>query len=163
MRIRHSVISPNKIELQMTPMIDIVFQMLAFFIMTLKIVTIEGDFSVKMPPDSPQEGSLEDQMLPPMTVRLRADSEGELAGIQFADRDFPSFAALNQYVIQLVGSDRGPGSMADTAEVELDADFFLKYRYTMDAITAISGYVTPEGEVVKLIDKIRFSKPREGE
>ena len=41
--------SEDKIELQMTPMIDIVFQLLVFFIMTFKIVTQEGDFNIKMP------------------------------------------------------------------------------------------------------------------
>lgn len=33
----------------MTPMIDIVFQLLVFFIMTFKIVSQEGDFHIKMP------------------------------------------------------------------------------------------------------------------
>ena len=39
----------DKIDINMTPMIDIVFQLLAFFIMTLKIVQPEGDFDVRMP------------------------------------------------------------------------------------------------------------------
>ncbi|NBP80347.1 hypothetical protein EBU58_06445, partial [bacterium] len=34
----------DKIDINMTPMIDIVFQLLAFFIMSLKIVQPEGDF-----------------------------------------------------------------------------------------------------------------------
>ncbi len=39
----------DKIELQMTPMIDVVFQLLIFFMFTFKIATQEGDFNVKMP------------------------------------------------------------------------------------------------------------------
>jgi biopolymer transport protein ExbD len=35
---------PNKVELNMTPMIDIVFQLLIFFIMSFKIAAQEGDF-----------------------------------------------------------------------------------------------------------------------
>ena len=38
-----------KVEMQMTPMIDIVFQLLTFFIMSFKIVAAEGDFDIKMP------------------------------------------------------------------------------------------------------------------
>ena len=39
----------EKIELQMTPMIDIVFQLLVFFIMTFNVVAQEGDFNIRMP------------------------------------------------------------------------------------------------------------------
>ncbi len=48
---------PEKIELQMTPMIDIVFQLLIFFIMTFKIVEVEGDFNIKMPASAPTAGT----------------------------------------------------------------------------------------------------------
>ena len=55
MKIRHTTSSgQDKIELQMTPMIDIVFQLLIFFIMTFKIVAQEGDFNINMPQASPQ-------------------------------------------------------------------------------------------------------------
>ena len=40
---------PDKIPLDMTPMIDVVFQLLTFFCMTLKIAAMEGDFNIKMP------------------------------------------------------------------------------------------------------------------
>ena len=57
MKIRHTTSSgQDKIELQMTPMIDIVFQLLVFFIMTFKIVSQEGDFNVKMPLADPLRG-----------------------------------------------------------------------------------------------------------
>ena len=39
----------QKNELNMTSMIDIVFLLLIFFVMTFKIVELEGDFSVRMP------------------------------------------------------------------------------------------------------------------
>ena len=39
----------EKIEAQMAPMIDVVFQLLIFFMLTLKIVEPEGDFMVNMP------------------------------------------------------------------------------------------------------------------
>ena len=46
----------EEIELQMTPMIDIVFQLLIFFIMTFKIIAPEGDFNIKMPLSAPSDG-----------------------------------------------------------------------------------------------------------
>ena len=48
MKIRHAD-HRDRITLQTTPMIDIVFQLLVFFIMSFKIVLPEGDFNIRMP------------------------------------------------------------------------------------------------------------------
>ena len=39
----------EKIEPQMAPMIDVVFLLLIFFMLTLKIISPEGDFNINMP------------------------------------------------------------------------------------------------------------------
>ncbi len=149
--------SDEKIELMMTPMIDVVFQLLAFFIMTFKIIAPEGDFNIKMPLAAPNPGLPAPDQLPPITVRLRAASDGQLASIQFGQRSLGrDFSALRQQIRGILGDNAGPGSVQDT-EVELDCDYNLRYEYTIDAITAISGYVTPDGRIVKLVDKIKFA------
>ncbi|MEK6237543.1 MAG: biopolymer transporter ExbD, partial [Planctomycetales bacterium] len=56
----------EKVELQMTPMIDIVFQLLVFFVMTFKIVSQEGDFDIKMPLAAPSEGTPDEDLYPPI-------------------------------------------------------------------------------------------------
>jgi biopolymer transport protein ExbD len=48
MRIRHTD-HREQVSLQMTPMIDIVFQLMVFFVFTFKIALPEGDFNVRMP------------------------------------------------------------------------------------------------------------------
>ena len=48
MRIRNRE-ERKKNQLNMTSMIDIVFLLLVFFVMTFKIVELEGDFSIRMP------------------------------------------------------------------------------------------------------------------
>jgi biopolymer transport protein ExbD len=159
MRIRNIASRSDTVELQMTPMIDIVFQMLVFFIMSFKIVLPEGDFNIKMPRAAPREGLPDEMSLPPIQVHLTANQDGQLASLRMNDQALDSFQALRQRIIGLVGDDRGPGSLAESAEVELKCDFNLKYRYVIDAISAISGYVTPEEKVVKLIEKIKFAPP----
>ena len=164
MKIRHSTGSgQDKIELQMTPMIDIVFQLLVFFIMTFKIVAQEGDFNIKMPLAAPREGLPDDTQLPPMKVRLRAAPDGSLAlPISLNETNFDNWEGLHQYIIGIIGDERGPGSIQETAEVELDADFDLRYENVISAITAVSGYVDPaSGDVVKLVEKIKFAPPRQ--
>ncbi len=159
MKIRHSSTSvSDKVEIQMTPMIDIVFQLLIFFLFSFKIVAIEGDFNVRMPAASAAAASIEPQL--PIKVWLTADAQGNLSGIQMADRPVASFAELHEQVMSIVGNDAGPNAAAENTEAELNCDYNLKYQYVINAVTAISGYVTPDGRIVKLIQKIKFSPPK---
>ena len=151
----------DKIEIQMTPMIDIVFQLLVFFIMTFKIVAQEGDFNIKMPLSEPSEGLPDEDKLPPMKVRLRATDSGQLAQISLNDTSFGvDFSKLHAYIIGLIGDQRGPGSAQDTAEIELDCDYGLHYENVIKTVTAVSGYINDEGDIVKLVEKIKFAPPR---
>ena len=156
----------DKIELMMTPMIDIVFQLLIFFIMTFKIISPEGDFNVKMPIAAPSEGTPDETQLPPLKVRLAAGEGGRLRAIRLGDRTLDrreGFLQLHKQIRQIVGDQGGPGSVAETTEVELDCDYDLRFEYVIDAISALSGYVVDEGDrtsVVRLIEKIKFAPPR---
>ena len=83
MKIRHTTGSGDRrIQLQMTPMIDIVFQLLVFFIMTFKIVAQEGDFNIKMPLAAPAVGPVSDIAMPPIQVRLLSDAEGRRSNLR---------------------------------------------------------------------------------
>jgi biopolymer transport protein ExbD len=153
--------SEEKVELMMTPMIDIVFQLLIFFIMTFKIVAPEGDFNIKMPLGKPSQGLPPIDQAPPMTVRLKAARNGQLVDIQFGQRSLgTNFQALREQIRQSLGDDAGPAAAANT-EVELDCDYQLRYEYVVDAITAVTGYVDPKtGQIKKVADKIKFAPPR---
>ena len=184
MKIRHTTSSGDaEIELQMTPMIDIVFQLLIFFIMTFKIVVQEGDFNVKMP-KAAQSNEITDDLIPPFVVTLKADQHGNLNEIGIPSRTFPltppdmhlknvppaaqkqfrqtvlaAFAQMREEVKQFVGKDTGPDSLREKAEAEIVADDHLHYIYIIDAVTHISGYVEAKSPV-KLIQNIKFKPPR---
>jgi biopolymer transport protein ExbD len=164
MKVRHSTSSGGeKIELQMAPLIDIVFQLLTFFIMTFKIGAQEGDFFVKMPLASQTPGPPSEIAMPPITIRLLADPRGGLAGVLINDRALAGrnpMDSLRLEIISLLGDDRGPGSYQESAEVELDCDYNLNYEHTIGAITAVSGYLDDSGNIVKLVEKIKFANPR---
>lgn len=161
MKIRHTD-HRDKIQLQMTPMIDIVFQLLIFFIMTFKIVLPEGDFNIRMPLAA-EETSAEPDETPTLNLRLQANDDGTLAGVRLGDLGFgaeaDTFARLHAHIRGLVDDSGGPGT-ADDQEVEIDADYDLQYDYIMRSITALSGYIE-NGQRHTLIEKIRFAKPRE--
>ena len=155
--------SEENVELMMTPMIDIVFQLLIFFIMTFKIAAPEGDFNIKMPLAAPSPSPPNIDQLPPMTVHLKAGASGALTGIQFGQTPLGlSFDALRASVRQMIGDAAGPGAVQD-AEVELDCDYDLEYKYVVRALTAVSGEIDPQtGQIIKLVEKIKFAPPDKG-
>lgn len=164
MKIRqHIQTSPEKVELQMTPMIDVVFQLLIFFMLSFKIGAAEGDFNVTMPP-AEARGAAQQPLVTQIRVRLSANADGTLAGIHFGDVPLPSFEALHQEAMAIVGGENAPAAEAlvDTTEVEFDCDFGLHYDYVIRAIDAVSGYRSQDGRIVKLIERIKFTPPREG-
>jgi len=170
MKLRHTTTSgDDKIELQMTPMIDIVFQLLVFFIMTFKIVSQEGDFNIKMPLAAPAAGQPDELQVETMRVRMEADGTGKLARMTLNDRVLPFLVGedgrvqmkpLQDEIIALLGTDRGPDSIQENSEVELDCDFGLNYVHVIEAITAVSGYIGDDDTVIKLVEKIKFAPPR---
>ncbi len=151
------------IKLNMTAMIDIVFQLLVFFIMTFKIVEMEGDFNIKMPRATDEQNQVDIDVTPNIiSVILTAGAEGGIAGIQvdngidgaeFTEADM--YQKLSEFVEQTLSVDSDPSTATET-EVEFDIEFNLKYQYTVRAIEAVSGRENPDGSVKKLIEKIKF-------
>ena len=152
----------EKVEVQMTPMIDIVFQLLVFFIMTFKIVAQEGDFSIKMPLAAPSEATTPEDELPPMKVRLTALGKS-LNTIEFNGEVMKDFSHLHQRLTEVVGGpgeQNGPSSRREDAEVELDCDYNLRYEFVIQAVTSVSGQRGEDGSITKLVEKIKFAQPR---
>ncbi len=162
MKIRESRVAATKIEAQMAPMIDVVFQLLIFFMLTLKIIPVEGDFNINMPIGQ-QATESPDITPPPIKVRLIANEDGSLAGVQMNQRqlgnDSLAFDRLNAEIGNLVGRRDNP--FADELEVEIDADYNLHYRFVISAVSACAGCVAPEsGRVVRCVDLVKLGPPR---
>ena len=150
----------EKQELNMTSMIDIVFLLLVFFVMTFKIVELEGDFSIRMPLAG-QASSVSDPTDLPLKLRMRATPEGQLASMSLGENDLGvDFTKLRATILQQVGTS-APVDGEDGPEIEIDTDYNLRYSYIIQAITAVSGYKNGD-EVVKLIERVKFAKPRRG-
>ncbi|WP_153557913.1 ExbD/TolR family protein [Roseimaritima sediminicola] len=159
MKIRNKE-APTKTELSMTSMIDVVFLLLIFFILTFKIVELEGDFGIKMPLAGASSSSMDDFDVP-ITLRMTADADGNLISMKLNETNLGTdFEQLRSMVTSLVGNQAGPdASEEDGPEVEIDTDFNLRYEYVIEAITHVSG--RKEGDqIIKLIEKIKFAAPR---
>ena len=145
-------------KLNMTSMIDIVFLLLIFFVMTFKIVELEGDFSIRMPLAGSGAATVDPTDLP-LKLRLQADENGKLTSMALNEIDLGvDFDQLRANVVSLIGS-TAPVDGEEGPEIEIDTDYNLRYEYVIEAITAVSGY-KDGNQVVKLIEKIKFAKPR---
>lgn len=165
MKIRNTDREAEDIKLDMTAMIDVVFQLLVFFVMTFKTPVYEGDFGIKMPLSSPTDTMEIDTPDEPMTITLVADENRDLSSMTVVygsntipisfDKSNPdaAFNALQNYVIEQVGTQNDPSASDIEAEFDIDAD--LRYHYTVKAIEMVSGYRQGE-QIVQLIEKINF-------
>ena len=104
MKIRNTDKNKDEVSLddQMAPMIDVVFQLLMFFMLTLKIIEPEGSLAINMPRGRPEKSKSD---RPPMkqTVTLEANADGSLKSLSFGANSFsfrPSRddAAIDQYI-----------------------------------------------------------------
>ena len=143
-----------RVDVEMTPMIDVVFQLLTFFLMTFKVVEVEGDFRLKMPLAAKTGGPQVE--FPPIRVALRADPQGNLAEIAWEGRGpVESLDRLHALVASVVVDN----PLADEASVEFRCDPPLRYEHAIRAITAVSGGHQADGTPYRLIDNVRLGPP----
>jgi len=162
MRFRHGSSTLDKIEMQMTPMIDIVFQLNIFFILSFKIVLPEGDFNIRMP-SAAAARSMELSESIPTPLVMKADADGRLADMRLGGRSFgngpDAFLKMHSQIRGMVNDAGGPGT-ANDLEIELDCDYDLNYEHVMRAITAITGYIE-NGQPHKLIERVKFTPQKQ--
>ena len=158
MKFRHRSKQEDKTELSMTSMIDIVFLLLVFFVMTFKISAQEGDFNVKMPLKG--DGAQSDSTQLPLKLRLISDGSGNIAEIVLNEsKSFGTdWEGLRGFIVQSVGSETGP-SDAEGPEIEIDLDYDLHYEHVIQAISSVTGYRSGN-DIVRLIDRIKFAPQR---
>ena len=165
MAARRSSGTPEFVSFDMTPMIDCCFQLIIFFMLSLRISTPEGDFSIKMP----LARGAEDTPAAPLPIKLglQADANGRLCSLTMGAKPLSSQAPFNELrreMRAIIKDDIGPGASGGKPEVELDCDPHLHYQYVMQTITAVSGFVGKdaqgERQIVKLIEKIKFAPRR---
>ena len=140
----------EKPRINMTPMIDMVFLLLTFFVLTFRVFTPEGDFNVQM--------SLTGQAMPvestdeSVQVRLVADAEGMLSAIQLNGENIENFDILRQRMAAI-------GLASPDLEVVLFLDDHLRYEYVVKAMTAVSGELH-EGQIRRISRNIKFARQK---
>ena len=133
-----------------TPMIDVVFLLLIFFVMTFKIIVPEGDFNIRMTPMGQAQIAAIDT--DSVQVRLIAHEDGSLSAILLNGEGVDGFDLLRQHIstISLTNPD---------LEVAFHPDEHLRYEYIIRAITAVNGDIQ-DGQIRRICDKIKFVRQK---
>ena len=153
--------APSKVDIPMAPMIDIVFQLLIFFMLNLKIIAPEGNFNINLPIAAPASQP-QDVILPDIKVGLRSDREGHLTQLTLGGNnlgnDDAAFDRLNKEILGIIGRPGNP--LTKEIEVELDADYECQYKYIVKAISRCTGRYDPQTQqVARYVEKIKFAPP----
>jgi biopolymer transport protein ExbD len=160
---RRNIKAPEKIDINMTPMIDVVFQLMAFFLMTFRVASVEGDFNLKLPKDERSAGPANTQV-EMIDVIMRAKPDGDLAVLAVGGAALPGanpvakFGELTKYVAIKVSAARAAGQ--DEPEIQIDADDNLRYENIISAISHVSSHYDANGQPAPLAKKVKF-KPKQ--
>ena len=134
----------EEIEVQITPMLDMAFQLLTFFILTYHPSPTEGQFALNLmpaqavakPDEAPTAEAPPSDGTPPalksVTTTLRADAEGNLAGIVMGDNE----VAPDKVQDEVKRLYKDPSLPFDQALIQVDPK--LKYAALMTIVDAFS-------------------------
>jgi len=141
-------------------MIDVIFLLLIFFMLNLKIFTPESNYSVNMPISGPS--AQVDQHLPEIKVTLRSDRDGNLTEVALGSKNLgntdAAFERLNREILAIIGRPGNP--LTKEVEVEIDADYETQYKYVVRAISKCTGRFDPESkQIARYVEKIKFAPP----
>jgi biopolymer transport protein ExbD len=138
----------------MTPMIDIVFQLLIFFILTLRIAPAEAEFELKMPRRGTTASAEWTAM--PMIVELTSHESGSLESIVLNGEALSGIEELQARIVRLVAENP---QLTTAARVELRCEEELAYEHAIAALGAVSTDRLADGTLVRLIERVRLTAP----
>ena len=138
----------DEVELQVTPMLDMAFQLLTFFILTYRAAPMEGQFSMnllpaapaikmdaKEPPNSDAKNADVPQQLRTMTTQLRANPDGTLGQVNLEEIEVQGMDQLRAKLKDILD----PAKELPFEQALIQADPNLKYEELMKVIDVFSS------------------------
>jgi biopolymer transport protein ExbD len=151
----------EEVEVQITPMLDMAFQLLTFFILTYRPAPIEGQFSMNLLPaspvidmskDAPESSEVPDKGVPTalrtMTTSLYAAPSGELGRVNVGDLEVQGMQQLEAKLKEILSDKNLPFDQA-----LIQADPRLKYSELMKVIDIYSNLNISKISFAELTDQ----------
>jgi len=165
---------PADVQLNLAAMLDMAFQLLAFFIMTFHPAPIEGHFQLHMPPPGqmtaapmdnstapPTEGVDAPSFVETLDLFVRSDDRGEVTAINVGQQEVvlgrltaKSIQQLNSHLrsvftIQAVPFDR----------IQLHVDRRLHYEELMKIVDVCTRQTLPDGSQMRQVGFVELADP----
>lgn len=123
----------SKLELQIAPLIDVVFLLLIYFMVTASLIKKEGDISFVLPANVPAEEM--NEMPVEVLIEITADGIVEVEGLRFAAED----RTLDDLVVQLQGLGEIARSQSSPFSVNLLPDSEAYHDRVIDVMDACAA------------------------
>jgi len=134
----------EKVELQMTPMIDCVFLLIIFFVANLKFPEIEGNLRAYLPKSAPGRAAGPQEKIDRIVINL--DPAGNRVQVAVNNKILPrGIYGLTTRLLLL-------RRQLPAAEVIIDASPDVRYLYVVKALNACAAVG---------FSKVSFAQPRE--
>lgn len=157
---QYSVLSTQHV---VVPLLSVCFLVIAFLLLLVRTMPTEGGLTLRTPLALPKQPSPDFSQLPTIKIRLQANADGTLASIAMNQRPVKNCDDLRSEIRAIVRPNRRGefnSPLPSAPDVELNCDYNLSYEYTMQALTALSGYLDDDGRLVKLVERVKFSPRR---
>ena len=141
-------------RLQMSSMIDIVFLLLVFFVMTFRITSQEGDFGLEATEVTGNARAAATTNLP-LLLKLDSTPGGDLNAMSLNGERVAGFDELQTRLIDL----ETDGALQDVV-MTLDCDSHLKYENVIAALDHVTAYRDAVGQLKPLVASTRFATRR---
>lgn len=137
-RARRSL-EPAKMNLNLTSMIDIIFQLQIYFILTMSVAVNEGVITAKLPPIG--SGDAKPQEMPPNPINIIVRNVGNYnydVSIDGLSSSTPNFAALKDQLISMQNDpQRGrTGAYKPDNPVYIKPDGSVRWQHVVNAFNA---------------------------
>lgn len=152
-RLKKRAKTPAEVELNMAAMLDMAFQLLAFFILTFRPSPIESQISLRMPDQATVSdgGSTSDtDSTPstglPLTVSVHATPEGEIAGVEVGPQTVGAGLGPTELISGLNGTLKEFLTNGEFEGISLQISDSLNYERLMQVLDVCSHQQLPSGE-----------------
>jgi len=165
---------PEDVQLNLAAMLDMAFQLLAFFILTFRPSPVEGQLLLNLPPPTPVTSSaanggegeaVRTSDVEPVILSVFGDGSGNIAEVRLfsGESGFRGPATpenLQRLSKMLEETIHAPGSLYDEVLVQVDPS--LRYEELMKVIDVCLRQQLPDGQP---LTKINFTEltPSEGQ
>lgn len=156
---------PGEVQINLAAMLDMAFQLLAFFIATFRPTPIEGHFQLRMPPPgqmvaapmaastTPTDGVAAPSFVETLDLFVKADNTGQVTAVTVGQQEIVS-GRLNEAAVQQLNAHlRGLFTIqaAPFDRIQVHADRRLHYQELMKIVDVCTRQTLPDGTQMRQI------------